>query len=223
MTKRNIYLIAGHGEDDGKMIRDVIRENGMEGASAAYIGTANGEHPMFFERMKEGLLAAGVEKVTLAPLVGRKRNVEKAKAAIRDAQVIFISGGEVEDGMKGLPEDVRAALWEQYEAGALYIGISAGTIMMGKAWPHWDDEDNDFDNAWLFDCIGFVPTVFDTHCEDEGWPELKKAVELSAEGFTGYGIPAGGMVIYTPDGRMESNMPLDPFTNRGGKAVPGEG
>lgn len=222
MSRRNIYLIAGHGENDGGYVSEAIKSSGKTRPSVAFIGTANGDHPMAFERTSLMLKAGGAGKVTLAPLAERHRDVDKAVKVISSCDVILISGGEVEDGMKGLPEEIRKLLWARYEDGALFIGLSAGTIMMGSAWPHWDDEDNDFDNAWLFDCIGFVPTIFDTHCEDEGWPELKKAVELREEGFTGYGIPAGGMVVYTPEGKMEVTKPLDPYTNRAGRAVYGD-
>ncbi len=220
MTKKNIYLIAGHGENDWQYVIDAVQAAGFEHPKAAHIGTANGDRFIAVERTIQAMKGC---PVTLAPLAPHHRDLAKAKRVIQESNVIFISGGEVEDGMIGLPEDIRELLWQRYQDGALFIGMSAGTIMMGKAWPHWDDEDNDFDKAYLFDCIGFVPTIFDTHCEDEGWPELKKAVELSPEGFTGYGIPAGGMVIYTPEGEMKVTKPLDPYTNVGGKAVAGEG
>ena len=218
MQKKNIYLIAGHGENDWQYVMDAVKASGIEHPQVAHIGTANGDHRIAFERTREMLKSCG-GKAVLAPLAAHHRDLAKARKVIQESEVILISGGEVEDGMVGLPEEIRRLLWERYENGALFIGLSAGTIMMGSAWPHWDDEDNDFDHAQLFDCIGFVPTIFDTHCEDEGWPELKKAVELSPEGFTGYGIPAGGMVIYTPEGKMEATKPLDPFTNIGGRAV----
>lgn len=220
MAKKNIYLIAGHGENDWQYVIDAVKNSGIEHPRAAHIGTANGDRFIAVERTIQAMKGC---PVTLAPLAPHHCDLAKAKQVIRESNVIFISGGEVEDGMAGLPKEIRELLWQRYREGALFIGMSAGTIMMGKAWPHWDDEDNDFDNAYLFDCIGFVPTIFDTHCEDEGWPELKKAVELSPEGFTGYGIPAGGMVIYTPEGKMEVTKPLDPYTNVGGKAAAGEG
>ena len=221
MARKNIYLLAGHGgpEENG-YIKDAMRESGKDCPRVAYIGTANGGRIAFFARMRESLIAAGAGNVEYAPLTGEGADDDKAAEVLSGSDVIFISGGEVEDGMNGLSERIRALLWQLYDDGRVFIGISAGTIMMGLAWPHWDDEDNDFDNARLFDCIGFVNTIFDTHCEDEGWPELKKAVELSEEGFIGCGIPAGGLVVFTPDGKMKPAKKLDKYINRGGAAVP---
>jgi hypothetical protein len=65
--------------------------------------------------------------------------------------------------------------------------------MMGKHWVHWDDENND-DTARLFDCLGFIPAVFDTHAEDEDCKELKTALRLLGPGARGYGIPRDGMI-----------------------------
>ncbi len=220
MSKKNVYLIAGHGENDWAYVQDAVKSLGIKNPAAAHIGTANGDRFIAVERTIQAMNGCTVR---LAPLAPHHRDLDEAKRVLQESDVIFISGGEVEDGMTGLPEEIRKLLWQRYEDGALFIGMSAGTIMLGSAWPHWDDEDNDFENAYLFDCLGFVPTIFDTHCEDEGWPELKKAVELREEGFTGYGIPAGGMVIYTPEGKMEVTKPLDPFTNINGKAEEGEG
>ncbi len=220
MARNNLYLIAGHGEDDYGFLPAALAASGKQAPSVAYIGTANGENAMFMARMAQGLKTAGASVVRLAPLLGKGRDEDKAAAILTESDVIFISGGEVEDGMAALSPRIRALLWQLYDGGKVFIGISAGTIMMGQAWPHWDDEDNDFDNARLFDCLGFVQTIFDTHCEDEGWPELKKAVSLQEEGYVGYGIRAGGMVRVSPDGALHPNIPMDGYVCRGGEAVP---
>lgn len=219
MAKKNIYLIAGHGEDDTAYFMEGLKESGLAHPKVAYIGTANHNNPMAISRTSQALLHFGAEKVSLVPVPEDEAEAEKI---LRDCDVVFITGGEVEDGMIGLSENIRRLLWELYEDGKVFIGISAGTIMMGLAWPHWDDEDHDFDNAQLFSCLGFVPTIFDTHCEDEGWPELIKAVSLCEDGFVGYGIPAGGMVIASPDGQLTSTKPLDGYRNSNGKAMPVE-
>lgn len=84
--------------------------------------------------------------------------------------------------------------------------------MLGKAWPHWDDEDRHPEEASLFDCMGFAGYIFDAHAEDEGWPELKKAVELSQDGTTGYGLPTSAMAVIDENGKLIPNDNLVEIT-----------
>lgn len=107
-------------------------------------------------------------------------------------------------------------LKELYSNGKLFFGLSAGSIMMGTHWVRWDDPDDD-DTASLFDCLGFVPTVFDTHAEDEDWKELKTALRLLGPGAKGYGIPSGGVISADGTGKL-TNLQKEPllFMNAGG-------
>jgi len=217
-----MYLLAG-GRDGGSsedFLREAFRACGSDRPAVAYIGTANGERAAFLnDYMAPMLLEAGAASVTPAPLLDRKNGTETARRVLLESDVIFLAGGEVEDGILGIPGDVKALLRQLYETGKVFVGVSAGTIMLGIAWPHWDDEESDPENAVLFDCLGFAPTIFDTHCEGENWVELRKAVSLSPEGFTGYGIPSGGAVRVSPDGALHPTLPLDAFRSENGAAV----
>lgn len=218
--RKNMFLIAGYGVDETPYIRAAVRETGKEHPVVSYIGTANGENRLFLEShfipmMKE----AGAASVTLVPLLGKKHGTEKTRKLLTESDLIYIAGGEVEDGMIGIPSDIRVLLRQLFDLGKVILTMSAGTIMCGIGWPHWDDEDNHPEDAILFDCLGFASTIFDTHCEDEDWVELRKAVELSPEGFVGYGIPAGGCVVVSPDGVMHPSIPLDAFRSENRKAV----
>ncbi len=218
--RKNMYLIAGgRGGVSNEFIRRAIRETGRDDPSVAYIGTASGDNLTFMNRFVPTLKEAGARSVTMAPLAGSGCGSPLARRILTESDLIFISGGEVEDGIKNIPSDIRALLRQLYETGKVFLSVSAGTIMLGIAWPHWDDEDARPDDAVLFDCLGFVPTVFDTHCEGEDWVELRKAVSLSPEGFVGYGIPTGGCVMVTPDGALHPNMPLDAYRSENGQAV----
>ncbi|MBR6322114.1 MAG: Type 1 glutamine amidotransferase-like domain-containing protein [Lachnospiraceae bacterium] len=218
--RSNMYLLAGgRGSDTESLLRAAFAETGKEHPSIAYIGTANGEDRAFMRYLEETLKPAGAGEVHLVRLLGFEKGSEEAHKILKGSDLIFISGGEVEDGMNGLSKDIRVLLRELYELGKVFVSISAGTIMLGIAWPHWDDEDNHPEDAWLFDCLGFASTIFDTHCEWEDWVELRKAVELSPEGFTGYGIPTGGMVLIRPDGTLQPTIPLDAYRSENGEAV----
>ncbi len=215
-----MYLLAGgRGSDSTSLLRAAFAETGKERPSLACIGTANGEDRAFQHYMEDMLMPAGAGSVRLVHLLGRDRLTDEDRKALCGCDVVFISGGEVEDGMLGIPRNARALLRQLYDTGKVFASVSAGTIMLGTAWPHWDDEDNHPEDAVLFDCLGFAPTVFDTHCEWEDWIELRMAVSLSPEGYVGYGIPTGGMVVVQPDGTLCPTKPLAAYRCENGQAV----
>jgi len=119
---------------------------------------------------------AGAGKVTLVPIAGKCADTGAAKQMLSDADCIFLSGGEVEDGTVSLKKDgLDIFLTELYNSGKPFFEVSAGCIMMGSNWVRWDVE-NDDSTASLFDCLNFVPMTFDTHCENEDWKELPAAL-----------------------------------------------
>ncbi|MCL1805845.1 MAG: Type 1 glutamine amidotransferase-like domain-containing protein [Clostridiales bacterium] len=190
------YLLAGgRPQSEDSMSRMLTQAYGdTPKPRVAYIGTANGDNPAFYAMMKLLLMKAGAKQVANVRLAKEKADVAKAKKALESADVIFLSGGEVEDGMiwlkkHGLVEYLR----ELYRQGKQFVGVSAGTIMLGEYWVRWEDEDDD-DTASLFTCLGFVPATFDVHGEGEDWKELKTALKLMGHGARGYGVPRGGMV-----------------------------
>jgi peptidase E len=222
-VRRKVYLMAGGpGNQEKKtieQIREAFESSGSTSPAVAYIGTASGDNRTFMKWFERPLRKAGASGVTMVPLLGRKADHGQAEELLKQADVIFLSGGEVEDGMNGLDDGIRALLHLLLEEGKQFLGLSAGSIMMCRAWPHWDDEDHHPEDARLFDCLGFTNEIFDTHAEDEGWPELKKAVELEKEGFVGYGIPAGKMAVIDRNGVLIPNQRLVKVVNRNGKAV----
>ncbi len=223
MGIKNLYLLAGNPRGKGDTTHSVLvkalAETGVENPKVAYIGTASGDSRIFMQFIAQSLKKAGAGEVSMCPMVGRRANLTLSEQKLRDCDAVYVSGGEVEDGIVGIPDGIKALLRELREQGKVFIGLSAGTIMLGKAWPHWDDEDKDFDKARLFDCLCFANTIFDTHAEDDGFVELKKAVELSDNGFVGYGIPSDCAVIIHPDGSFEKIGKVLTCTNVDGHAV----
>jgi len=94
-------------------------------------------------------------------------------------------------------------LRKQFEAGVPFIGLSAGSIMLGNKWIAWDDSANDA-TARPFDCLGLAPLVCDTHAEDDDWSELHAVLRHLDAGTRGYGITAPAMLRVHPDGRLET-------------------
>jgi peptidase E len=220
--RKKIYLLAGGPDGSEKIVgqlKTALQECGRPAPSVAYIGTASGDSRSFMKWFEKPLKAAGAGEVRMVPLLARQASRREAEEILAGSDAVFLSGGEVEDGMKGLDAGMRKFLRQLLEDGRLFIGLSAGTIMMCRAWPHWDDEDNHPESARLFECLGFSREIFDTHAENEGWPELKKAVELEPEGFVGYGIPSGEAAVIDENGFLVPNSRLVRVANRCGTAV----
>ena len=204
-----IFLIAGgrgirmwKGPDP--LLQAVFRRTGIRRPTVAYIGTASGDNPAFRLMISSRLQKAGAGKVTLAPLCGRRGNAEKAKAVIETSDLVFFSGGDVEEGMGVLKEKGMTDLLRSlFRTGKLFFGISAGSIMLAQQWIRWTNPDDDT-SAEFFDCLGLTSVLCDTHGEAEGWEELKALLALSPTGTIGYGIVSGTAIVVSPDGTVSA-------------------
>ena len=201
-----IFLLAGGDFHNPKSMAPsmarALRECGRQKPRVAYLGVASGDNFIFYRAVKSLLHEAGAAEVSLVRLAKTRVDLSSAKQALEAADAIFISGGEVDDGMRWLVQHgLVDFLKELRNQGKLFFGVSAGSIMMGTHWVRWENP-NDDATAELFDCLGFAPTTFDTHAEDEGWKELKMALQLQGPGARGYGIPIGGMVSVDNQGQM---------------------
>ena len=190
-----LMVAGGRPRDADAMARMMAQAfRGIQKPQVAYIGTANGDNPAFFQMMKIMLKKAGAEKVNFVHLAKKKPDLETARNTLAAADLIFLSGGEVEDGMDWLKKhELIGFLKELYSGGKRFLGVSAGVIMMGTHWVHWDVEGDD-SSSKLFDCLAFTPVLFDVHGEDENWVELKAALKLLGPGARAYGLPGGAMI-----------------------------
>ena len=213
-------LLAGGGlKDPGAMARMMSQGfKSIEKPKAAYIGTANGDNPVFFQMMKALLKKAGADKVTFVHLAKEKPGLDDAKKTLTEADLIFLAGGEVEDGMNWLKKhDLVPFLKGLYASGKRFMGVSAGVIMMGAHWVHWDIPENN-DTAKLFDCMGIIPALFDVHGEEEDWAELKTALKLLGNGSLGYALPRECMISADSRGNLINlSGEYIIFANEGGR------
>jgi peptidase E len=203
---RPVLLLAGGGSHDPKNLvhafERVFQECPAPKPRIAYLGVASKDNLFFYKAVKSLLKQAGAAEVTLLHLAKSGADVNAAKRVLESADAIFISGGEVEDGMCLLMQHgLVAFLKDLYCKGKLFFGMSAGSIMMGSHWVRWENPKDDA-SAELFDCLGLVPAIFDTHAEDEDWKELKTALQLMGPGARGYGIPSDGMISADSQGRL---------------------
>jgi peptidase E len=222
--KGTLFLLAGGNiRDPGSTVPSLSRalqSCGRQKPRVSYIGTASGDSVIFFRIMKSLLQRAGAGTVTLLRLASDSADAAKARRELEASDAVFLSGGEVEDGIRWLRRHrLFDFLTELHENGKPYIGISAGSIMMGSHWVRWEKPGDD-STASLFDCLAFVPTVFDTHAEDEDWAELKTALRLQSSGSRGVAIPRDGLLRVDHEGRMEPLVkPPLIFENRNGRVL----
>lgn len=221
MKTKPVYLIPGGPASEGRQLtedcRAALQACGKRGPTVAYVGTASQDDEPFFRFMKKPLLDAGAENVFLTPIAGEHADIAMAGKMLKGADAIFLSGGEVDDGMMGLANTgLDAFMTELYREGKFFFGLSAGSIMMGQRSAHWDVEGDD-STASLFPCLNFVPMIFDAHGEDGDWAELKCVLRLLGDGSRGFGLSTGGLYMADRQGQLTSfrNGPAV-FRNVGG-------
>jgi len=189
-------LIAGGMPSSPSAIVRMMSQafHGIEKPQVAYIGTANGDNAVFFHMMKLALKKAGADKVIFVHLAKKTPDLDAARNTLSKADVIFLSGGEVEDGMVWLKKHrLVDFLKDLHSQGKRFMGLSAGVIMMGSYWVRWEVEGDD-STSELFECLNIIPTLFDVHGEEEDWVEIKAALKLLGDGARGYALPSGCLI-----------------------------
>jgi len=218
-----VYLLAGgpgsRRTGGDPLLARVLAGAGVPHPSIAYVGAASGDNRPFLLMLSTYLRYCGAGQVTLAPLVGKRVKLENTRAILESADIVLMSGGDVEAGIQVLEErKILAFLHELYRAGKPFFGISAGSIMLARQWVRWEDPDDDR-TASLFPCMGLAPVLCDTHGEEE-WEELKALLQLAPEGMIGYGIPSGAALCVYVEGRVEAlGAPVYCYTHKGGEIV----
>jgi peptidase E len=195
-------MIAERGPNP--LLQAVMRSTGVTYPRVAYLGVASGDAASFRVMIGRLLKKAGAGEVTLAPLCGRKANPAEAREVLSSAHLVFVSGGDVEAGMDVLHEaDLVGFVRGLAQAGKPFLGVSAGSIMMGREWVRWSNPDDE-STAERFPCLGVVDLCCDTHAEEDGWEELRALMRLQPERSTGYGIASSSALVVEPDGSLRA-------------------
>ena len=219
-----VYLFAGGRSGDrkkqGALLETMFREIGIASPTVAYSGTASGDDRSFFRFIAGELTEAGPDKVVHAVIAPLSADLNKARSILAEADIVFISGGDVEAGMDVLREKkMLGFIGDLYRQGKPFFGISAGAIMLAERWVRWRDPHDD-SSAELFPCLGFARVICDTHDESGGWEELQAALKLAEDGVSGYGLATGSGIKVFKDGKVEAvGGEIYRYLNRKGKVV----
>jgi peptidase E len=191
----------------------------------AYVGVASDDNRGFFAMIRGGM-GGGRARMELAKLASPRASASDARALLEGCDLVFMSGGDVEHGMKVLHDrDMAGFLVSLGRAGKPMFGLSAGSLMLAAEWVRFPDDDEA--KAELFPCLGLAPLHVDAHSEDDGWSELRVLVRLLHERGdakpVGYGLTRHGGLHIAGDGNetvvRPIGTPIPRFVVRRGKVV----
>ena len=212
---RPIHLLADSQllfwSDRGRPFLERVLEGLPPIPRAAYLGASNGDDPSFFDLFTGAMEMVGVAECRMIPAAPSAED----RAFLVTADLVLLAGGDVERGWRAFEASgLREAVERRYHAGAVLIGVSAGAVQLGTAgWPAGEPDA-------AFGTWGLAPFVVDAHAEDEDWASLRAVVGARGEGTRGFGIPAGGGLVYHPDGSVEAvRRPLCELTIVSGELV----
>jgi len=204
-------------------LHEAIARTGADKPSMLYLGAASGDDRMFGTSLIAIAKLNGVHKTHWPKLAGKKKEGALARELLAQVDLVFVGGGDVEEGMKHVLEnDVADALREAHGRGAVFCGMSAGAIMLGERWIRWPREDAGDEHAETFACLGIVPFSLDTHGEADGWDETQSFAAVRARELNVvvkvYGVPSGGALLATSDGKPRAlGVPTAVFSAHPGK------
>jgi len=217
-----VYLIAGRGDRKSfkSIIMTILKDTGKIQPTIAYVGAASVDSWRFYLMISAMIKEAGDCQIRRVLVTPQKADLNKAQAVLESADAIFMSGGDVEAGMRVLKEkNMTGFLTGLFKRGKVFFGVSAGSIMLGREWVRWRDPE-DASTTELFPCLGITPIICDTHGEADDWEELKSALKLKEDDTQGYGIPSGSCLKVYPDGRIEAlDGAITQFIKRGNSIV----
>ncbi|MDB4971042.1 MAG: peptidase [Myxococcales bacterium] len=201
-------------------IKQAIKAVGKKTAVVAYVGAASNDNAGF-QKMLSALFVGSGARLEAVKLARKNASVATARRLLDGCDLVFMSGGDVEHGMRilddrGVADDLRRLS----AAGKPFIGISAGSIMTGRHWVRFPGDDDA--RAESFPCLGIAPVDMDAHSEADDWPELRTLVRLLAKkdaDAVGYGVPSKACLRIDLDGARPKLTALGaPITRIGAKS-----
>jgi peptidase E len=169
----------------------------------AYVGVASNDNAGFFAMIRAAVSVGTKARLKMAKLASPRASASDARALLESCDLVFVSGGDVDHGMKILNEKNMAKPLRTLAAqGKPMFGISAGSIMLARDWVRFP-EGNEA-KPELFPCLGIAPLHADAHAEADDWGELRVLVDLvrrrgDAEPL-GFGLTRKGGVHVEIDG-----------------------
>lgn len=182
-------------KDGDQLFLERIREQlDSPDPKAAYLGASNGDKPEFYSLFQAAMEGIGLRACRMIPSAPSSEDRDFLAAA----DLVLFAGGNVEQGWKAFEENgVRELVQQKRYDGTVLIGISAGAVQFGLG--------TLLESATMrkLSLFQFAPVYVGAHEEESEWWNLRALINLAGDGARGIGIPAGGGMIYSPDGDLE--------------------
>ena len=190
-----------------RLLKQAVAGIGKKKPVLAYVGAASNDN-VGFQKMLSGLFLGTGARLEGVKLARKNASVATARRLLDTCDAVFMSGGDVEHGMRILDErGVADDLRKLAAQGKPFIGISAGSIMTGQGWVRFPDDDDS--KAEPFPCLGIAPLHMDAHSEGDDWSELRVLVKLLGKkeaDVVGYGVPSKGCLRVELDGDKPAKL-----------------
>ena len=163
---------------------------------AAYLGASNGDAPEFYDLFVMAMSGIGIHACCHVHASPSTNEAE----FLSSADLILLAGGDTANGLRTLQASGMAQLVvRRHHQGCVLLGVSAGAIQLGShvVVEHVADVDE------LLPGLALLPYVLDAHQQASGWRCLSRTVQTLDGAVTGLGIPAGGGLVFHPDGTLE--------------------
>jgi len=199
MVIKPLYLLADSQlffwKSDGDSLSDRIRADlDSSKPSAAYIGASNGDQPEFYSLFQAAMESMEISNCRLVPSQPSKEDI----LFIEDADLIVLSGGDVERGWRTFERNsLKELVPRKRFDGAILMGVSAGAIQLGLGCLSTSAQPKQID------MFRFAPFYIGAHDEENDWWDMRALVNLSQADTRAIGIPAGGGAVYQSDGTLE--------------------
>lgn len=194
-----MYLLADSQilfwKEGGDLFLQRIREQlDSPNPTAAYLGASNGDNPEFYRLFEAAMEGIGLKSCRMVP----SSPSEEDRKFLATADLVLLAGGDVERGWNVFVDHgTKDLITQKRYDGSVFIGVSAGAVQLGLGTLL---ESETMKKLPLFQ---FAPFYVGAHEEASDWWNLRALVKLAGDGARGVGIPAGGGLVYSPDGSLE--------------------
>jgi hypothetical protein len=199
MVIKPLYLLADSQllfwKGDCDSLAERLRaELATSNPKATYIGASNGDQPEFYSLFRAAMESMGISNCHLVPSQPSREDI----LFIDDADLILLSGGDVERGWHTFEENgLNEMVPRRRRDGAILIGVSAGAIQLGKGCLSNSAQPKHID------MFRFAPFYVSAHDEKNDWWDLRALINLSQADARAIGLPLGGGAVYYSDGTLE--------------------
>jgi len=161
---------------------------------AAYVGASNGDQPEFYSLFQAAMESMGISTCRMVPSQPSRED----NLFIEDANLILLSGGDVELGWRTFEQNgLKELIPRKRFDSAVLMGLSAGAIQLGLGCLSNSAQPKQIE------MFRFAPFYVGAHDEENDWWDLRALVNLSQVDTRGIGLPAGGGAVYFADGTLE--------------------